>query len=412
MNRRRFLRHAALGPVLLAGGSGLFAACENAASSTQRDSPGFELARPNHPLRLTVHDDVPPIAEGLEPEAGPLRIYNWKDYIRPQVIRRFERRFGVDVKVTTFANMQEALAVLRHGVSFDLFFHRIDVLGRLVAAKLLRPLNHAYLPNFRGNAWPVYRQPFYDLGSRYTVPYTVYTTGIGWRTDKVPDDLAAMENPYEIFWDARYKGRIHLMNDYREVVSLVLLKNSITDLNTDDAEALATAGRDLSSLRSNVARLDIDAYSDIPTGEAWIHQAWSGDMLAAPYYFAKGGNPSVLRYWFPPDGGGAVANDVMGIMRQARNPVLAHHFVNHLFDEQVSLDNFVWNGYQPPLSSLDANDLRKGRLVPSYLASTLVRRRSFNLGSMQLELSPSADRAWRAVYSSFSSGLPGGVAQT
>ena len=126
--------------------------------------------------------------------------------------------------------------------------------------------------------------------------------------------------------------------------------------------------------------------------------------MAAPYYFEDGDDPSVLRYWFSHQGRGAVANDAIGVMRRAPNPVLAHHFIDFLFDERVSRDNFEWNGYQPPVSDLDVRTL-----IPDHLSSTLVTRRTFNLGSMELELSPASDRAWKDVYSSFASGLPGGV---
>jgi spermidine/putrescine-binding protein len=34
--------------------------------------------------------------------------------------------------------------------------------------------------------WSSLQSPWYDQESRYTVPYTVYTTGIGWRADKLP----------------------------------------------------------------------------------------------------------------------------------------------------------------------------------------------------------------------------------
>ncbi len=54
----------------------------------------------------------------------------------------------------------------------------------MVAADLLRPLNHDYIPNI-DNLWPQFQNPWYDAGWRYSVPYTVYTTGIGWRTDMV-----------------------------------------------------------------------------------------------------------------------------------------------------------------------------------------------------------------------------------
>jgi spermidine/putrescine transport system substrate-binding protein len=182
-----------------------------------------------------------------------------------------------------------------------------------------------------------------------------------------------------------------------------LLKNGITDLNTADTDDLRLAARDLAELAGNVGSLDIDGYSDLPSGEAWIHQAWSGDVLAAPYYFPKGGDPTVLRYWFPADGGGVVANDAMGILSTSKNPVLAHHFLNYLLDHPVALKNYSWNGYQPPQTKLDTRALIAQGYVPPYLDSAIVHRYEFNRSFMQLELSPAADRRWHRVYEEFES---------
>ena len=61
----------------------------------------------------------------------------------------------------------------------------------LIAQQLLKPLNHSYLPNLEKNIWPELADPFYDRGARYTVPYVVWMDGIGWRNDKVTEDVAA-----------------------------------------------------------------------------------------------------------------------------------------------------------------------------------------------------------------------------
>ena len=63
-----------------------------------------------------------------------------------------------------------------------------------MTARLVRPLNHSYIGNL-GNVWPGFADPWYDGEARYSVPYSVYTTGVGWRTDQVPDDVAALDQP-------------------------------------------------------------------------------------------------------------------------------------------------------------------------------------------------------------------------
>ena len=64
---------------------------------------------------------------------------------------------------------------------------------KFIAQQLMLPLNHSYLPNLEKNIWPELQDPFYDRGSRYTVPYVVWMDGIGWRNDKIGNDIAGDE---------------------------------------------------------------------------------------------------------------------------------------------------------------------------------------------------------------------------
>ena len=64
------------------------------------------------------------------------------------------------------------------------------------------------------------------------MPYTIYTTGIAWRKDHVPENPYTMANPWAMPWQAKYKGKVAILDDYREGISLGLMKNGIYDLNT------------------------------------------------------------------------------------------------------------------------------------------------------------------------------------
>ena len=137
------------------------------------------------------------------------------------------------------------------------------------------------------DVWETYQNPFYDQRWHYTVPYTVYTTGIGYRRDLIPDaQIRGMPNPYEIFWDTKFKGKVGIYDDYREAISMALLKNGITDLNTGNPKNINEAQKTLTSLINAVnVRTSINGvYIGIPKGTYDIHQAWSGDMVAAWQY--------------------------------------------------------------------------------------------------------------------------------
>lgn len=203
------MRSAALG-VSLPTLSAILAAC----GGDEGTAGEVLIATPSNPVTQPLFDDNPAIASGLAPEAGPLRVYNWTDYINPDTVPVAEEALGVDIEVTTYFNEEEAIQKLISGeVSFDVWFPVAQSIPKVVAGKLIQPLNHDYLPNLT-NVWPQLQSPFYDLGSLYSVPYVVYQTGIAWRTDHVDDaDVLDLANPWDVFWNDKYRGITGLYDD-------------------------------------------------------------------------------------------------------------------------------------------------------------------------------------------------------
>ncbi len=234
LTRRGFLQRSAgaglllgsMGSLLEACGSGSGASPGGSASPT---STGIPLPRPNHPVTWPIFADNKPIASGLAPEQGAtLRIYNWVAYINKKCLNDFGKKYNCKVEVTTFNTMDEAMAKLRSGqVNFDVFFPTIDRMAQLVMGKIIQPINHSYVPNI-SQAWSDFTNPFYDGKWHYTVPYTIYTTGISWRKDHVPENPYAMANPWSMLWQGKYKGKVAILDDVREGISLGLMKTAST----------------------------------------------------------------------------------------------------------------------------------------------------------------------------------------
>src|SRR5215470_17104838 len=149
---------------------------------------GIPLARPNQPVTLPRFED--PIKSGLEPEkGGTFTVFNYSDYIDKKVVEEFGKKYKVKTQITTFDSMDIAITRLAKHVKADVTNISLDRVGQAVAGKLLKPVNLDYVPNLKKNVWPQMQSPFYDVESRYTVPYTIYSTGIGWRSDKVKEDI-------------------------------------------------------------------------------------------------------------------------------------------------------------------------------------------------------------------------------
>jgi spermidine/putrescine transport system substrate-binding protein len=406
VSRRGFLRQGAAAGLLLGGGSSLLAACSSAKSGTTPSgtgtltSGGIPLPRPNNPVTWPLYQGNPAIASGLPPETNAtLRLFNWVAYINPQCLTDFGKKYNCKVEVTTFENMDTALAKLRSGqLNFDVFFPTVDVMAQLVYGKLIQPLNHSYIPNIT-QAWPDFTNPFYDGKWRYTVPYTIYTTGIAWRKDHVDENPYAMANPWAMPWQAKYKDKVAILDDARESISLGLMKNGIFDLNTTDPNQIAAAGQSLQELAhlTNV-HIDNNDYTEVPSGQIWIHHAWSGDIATAASYMPKGVNVDVVGYWFPPDGKGPVGNDTITVLNGAPNPVLAHLFLNYMLDQSNVLTNISFNGYMQPINGITPQRLVSEQLLPPSLTSTAVLPSYFRRGVMQLQIPVTANALWEQAW--------------
>ena len=402
LTRRSFLGRGA-GAALALGAAPLLDACASALAGTGT----VPLPRPNNPVKWPIFSGNPAIANNMAPEEGAtLQVYNWVAYVNQAVVNSFAKKYKCKVQVTTFNTMDEAMSKLRAGLQFDVLMGlTVDELGQVIEGKLAQPLNHSYIPNIT-QAWSDFTNPFYDQGWQYTVPYTIYTTGMSWRKDLVHENPYTMANPWAMPWQSKYKGRVAILDDYRESISLGLMKNGIFDLNTTDYKQIALARQSLQDLTSLVnLRISQTDYSDVPAGQTWISSAWSGDMAAAPSYMPKGVNVDVIGYWFPANGRGPVNNDTSVVLKGASNPVLAHLFLNYLLDLPVALDNISWNGYMQPLNGVTPQVLVKEQILPPSLTSTVVLPSTFKTGLFELQLPVDTDALWQQAWLVVSNGI-------
>ena len=408
MPRRRFLQGGAgLSALAALGGASAASSLLTGCASDLTGSGTLPLPRRDNPVKWPVFAGNTAIKSGLVPEQGAtLQVYIWEAYINQAVVNHFAKKYKCKVQLTTFNTMNEALSKLRSGLSYDVLVGAtVDVLGQLIEGKLVQPLNHGYLPNI-ANAWPDFTNPFYDQGWQYTVPYTIYTTGLTWRKDKVHENPYAMATPWAMPWQPKYRGRVAILDDYREGISLGLLKNGVYNLNTTDYREIGAARRALEDLTGMVnLKISSTEYTQVPAGETWISTAWSGDMAAAASYMPKGVDVSVVGYWFPADGRGPVANDTNVILSSATSPVLAHEFLNFFLDTGNVLNNISWNGYMQPLTAVTPKVLIEAQILPPSLTSTVVTPAYFRRGVAELQLPVDADALWQQAWLVVSNGI-------
>jgi spermidine/putrescine transport system substrate-binding protein len=312
--------------------------------------------------------------------------------------------------VTTFDSMDQGITRLAtRQVQMDVTEITSDRIGQAVAGKLLKPINKDYIPNLAKNVWPQFQSPFYDVGAQYTVPYTMYTTGIGWRSDKVSEDIHKLENPWSIFWQAqKYKGYVAVLDDSRESLAMAMLYRHQYDINTEDPAQIDQALADLKAMIPICnPKINITGYQTLPQGSSWLNQVWSGNMLSAVFaYLPKGTDASVLQYWTPQRGKGPIQNDMWAVCSTTTKPVLAHLFLDFVLDEENAYNNFVdFTGYQPPQNKITADSLVASKVIPENLRTAIMSPEDIGPDSLQESaLTPKGLKLWQDAYARFNAG--------
>ena len=206
ITRRQLLRGAA-GAAVLAAGGGVLAGCENTTTAIGAcDSGGGASSKlvepkPLGPLRpaAPAHRQLghlgadsttnKAITDGRRGEGGTLAALQLRRLHRPGARSRSSRRPSTARcrSRRTTRPTRPTRSSRRARSHFDVVLGLTGSAHRATCRRkqLMQPLNHEYLPNLEKNIWPELQNPFYDRGARYTVPYVVWSDGIGWRNDKI-----------------------------------------------------------------------------------------------------------------------------------------------------------------------------------------------------------------------------------
>lgn len=267
-----------------------------------------------------------------------LTVYNWGDYIYPDLISKFERATGLKIIYETFDSNEAMLTKLAHGgTSFDVVIPSEYAIDKMKEQGLLIPLDHSKLPNLK-NINPRFLDLPFDRGNEYSVPYFWGTFGILYNSGMLGGRAISCWND---LWDESFRNEILLIDSAREVIGLGL--NSLGySLNDTDAGHLQEAKDKLDRLTPNVKAIVGDEIKMLLANEeAAIGVVWSGD---ASYIIEE--NES-LDYAIPEEGSN-VWFDNMVIPTTAKNVEGAHLFINFMLDPENAAQNTEYVGYSTP----------------------------------------------------------------
>jgi spermidine/putrescine-binding protein len=271
--------------------------------------------------------------------AKELHLYNWSEYIDPEVFTAFEDEFGVKVIEDTFSSNEELLAKLQAGAAgYDLIVPSDYMVEIMIEEGLLAKIDHNNLPNL-GNLTGLFSDPPYDPGLVYCVPYQWGTTGIGYNSDEFdepPDSWAYLFDPDVA---SAYAGQMTMLNDSREALGAAL-KYLGYSLNTTDEAQLEEARDLLIQQKQWVFAYDSDQFEDlIASDEVLLGHGWSGD------YFSAAVEDERIWYIIPKEGG-VVWADNLCIPKTSKNQYTAEVFINYILQPEVAaqITNFTWYG--------------------------------------------------------------------
>jgi putrescine transport system substrate-binding protein len=281
-------------------------------------------------------------AKRPERPSGELRIYNWPDYIDPQLLADFTQETGVKVVYDTFDSPQTLEGKLLPGPSgYDLVVPANQTVPRLVRAQAIQRLDTGQLPHL-GNLDPsivTYMKPF-DPDGAYAVPYMWGTIGLGYDQDAVAKRLPASAlGSWDMVFDPRYLAKLKdcgvTFLDSAEDMYALALNYLGRDPNSRTPEDYAAATELLAKVRPYVREFTSSDYiKPLARGEICVAVSYSGDALQAQAQARQAGGKVKLAYVIPREGS-QVWFDVFVVPKGAPNPRAAYAFLEYMLRPEV-----------------------------------------------------------------------------
>lgn len=287
-----------------------------------------------------------------------LTIFNWGDYIDPDLIKQFEEETGVKVIYETFDSNEAMLTKIQQGgTSYDIAVPSEYTIEKMKQEDLLLPIAHDKIPNL-ANIDPRFLDLPFDLENKYSIPYFWGTVGILYNPKLIGDVEIKSWND---LWNPEFKNQILLIDSAREVMGMAL--NSLGySLNDTDINHLIEAREKLDLLTPNVKAIVGDENRMLLANEeAAIGLVWSGTMQEILW------ENEDVEYVIPEEGSN-LWFDNMVIPKTSKNIEAAHQFINFMLDPEVAAQNTDYVGYSTPnkaaLEFMDEETINDKRFYP------------------------------------------------
>ena len=328
-------------------------------------------------------------------EGDVIRVYNWNDYIAPQVLADFEKQTGIHVDYQTFSAAEELRTALDKGEQFDIVVPTNDDLPRMISAGQLLPLDKGQLPNNKHlDPQILTKLAAFDPQNRYAMPYLWGSIGLAINT---PQAEAAFGGPLPKSWSVLFdpkqsaklaKCGISVLDESTDITTL-LMNYQGRVLAKSPPRRIVRAGKSLMAIRPNLRMVDSELYiGELNDGTLCVAVAYVGDALTA----ADAGQPVDFVI---PEEGSIMFVDSMAIPANAKRPDLALKFLNYMMQPevaaQVTSETFYPNANIDSLPLLD----EKLRTMPGIELDNVTRRRLSLLPALPAKVTEAVEAQWQ-----------------
>ena len=265
---------------------------------------------------------------GAQSAKPVLNLFCWSEYVPEAVIKGFEKETGIKVNVENYDSNEKMLAkLLAGGAKYDLIQPSEYVVESLIKQEKLEPIDTAALENFKLLDPKSLNLP-HDLGNKFSVPWMIGSVGIVVNTDKIKDDVKG----YADVFSGKYKKRIVVLDDNREIVSWALATQGIA-INDITPENLAKVKPVVKGWLKQVKAYDSDSpKTKFLKGDVDIGIVWSGE---AAILWDKSKGSGKYKYVLPAEGAHQFV-DSLCIPKGASHKDAAVKFINYILKPEVS----------------------------------------------------------------------------
>jgi spermidine/putrescine transport system substrate-binding protein len=312
---------------------------------------------------VAAQDAVEPWVCPPEFAGQHINVFNWTTYIAETTMDGFAAACGVTYTYDNYDSDESMITLIRQGnPGFDIIVPSDYAVPLMIEEELLLPLDHALLPNL-DNLDPDLRQAPFDPDSTYTVPYLWGTFGIGYSTVRVTEPVTSWTQFFE------HDGPVAWADDPRSMFAIALLMIG-ADPNTRDAADIEAAADFLIANSSNALVIAADDGQELlARGEVDMAFEYNGDV----YQLILDCACDDFAFAVPEEGTGISAGFI-AIPLGARNPELAHAFIDYVLNPQVGADIANYTAYPTPnqaavdLGLIDPDQLNDGGIYPTGAA--------------------------------------------